>query len=408
MNGTPSGPFRTFDVLVLGALTGAWTYLYLGFFSPDPYILSYGANPRIILWFIRISLPILFAGSVLLYLRLRSRRIQPGALLLAAVTTIVSLCLAYMAGEIYYQRWFDRHRPAYHPYLQLMPADPGPPAALSKGGAPGEITVYCFGGSTTELPDSSGIDWPSRVERLLHDTYGMRNVRIHNLGRQWYTSLHTLINYETNIRERKPALILYMGAVNDLLQNADFSYFSRGPFRDDYGHFYGPVNRIVDRRSLWRYLSDVVSRLWYSRPREIIDTDTFPGLVPYRRNLQTMIELGRSGGTKVALMTEPCLLKPVMSEEEIASVGMTRVEAINDSEVWSPNTVLNGMERYNGALREIADQNRLCLIDLEKAVPKSLTFFRDEVHYRDTTFNIIAPFVAAKLRECLSESATQY
>jgi uncharacterized membrane protein YhaH (DUF805 family) len=398
MNISSMRSLKLADVIVLAIITAAAVYLYAGFFSPDPYILSYGPNPRKILWIIRIVLPILYIGLMISYIRVRSGRIQPGALLLMAVTTVVCLCLSYMAADFYYQRWFDRHRPSYHPYLQLVP-----PAPVTKtDSSAGDIRVYCLGGSTTELPDSSGIDWPSRVESIFHYAYGMRSVRVYNLGREWYTSLHTLINYETNLREKRPAVILYMEAVNDLLQNADFSYFSRGRFRDDYGHFYGPVNRIIDRRTLWRYLSEVVSRLWYSRPRRIIDTGTFPGLAPYRRNIQTLIDLARSSGSTVVLMTEPCLMKQNMSDEEMASVGMLRVEAINDSEVWSPATVLNGMEEYNGALRDLARDNHLCLIDLEKEVPKSLTFFRDEVHYRDTAFSVIAPFVAERLHECIS------
>ena len=36
-----------------------------------------------------------------------------------------------------------------------------------------------------------------------------------------------------------------MHGINDLLCNADFSYLSRGEFREDYGHFLGAVTRII-------------------------------------------------------------------------------------------------------------------------------------------------------------------
>jgi hypothetical protein len=195
-----------------------------------------------------------------------------------------------------------------------------------------------------------------------------------------------------------------MQSVNDLLMNADFSYMSHGPFRDDYGHFYGPVNRIIDRRSLWHYLRDVVRGIWYATPRRTVTTDRFPGLSVYERNINTIIELAERDSTMVILMTEPCLMKREMSEKELAAVGMIKVEAINDTIVWDKETVVNGMEQYNNALRAIARVHNLPLIDLEREIPKSLTYFRDEVHYQDTSYSIIAPIVARELLQCLPQA----
>ncbi len=219
---------------------------------------------------------------------------------------------------------------------------------------------------------------------------------------EWYTSLHTLINYETNLRQFKPSVILIMQSVNDLLQNADFSYFSHGRFREDYGHFYGPVNRIIDRRSLWRYWTDILKDAWYARPRRAVTIDSFPGLIAYERNIRTIIAMAKSDSTEVVLMSEPSLVKERMSPEEESVVAMLKVEAINDSLVWSNQTVVNGMRQYNACLRRIASEEHLPFIDLDSAIPKTLTFFRDEVHYRDTTYSVIAPVVARQLNAVLS------
>jgi len=240
------------------------------------------------------------------------------------------------------------------------------------------------------------------VEAILRKESGFQDVEVYNLGREWYTSLHTLINYETNLRKYRPSAIVIMQSVNDLLQNADFSYMSHGAFREDYGHFYGPVNRIIERRTLFQYIHRVLRELWYAEPRTAITTDQFPGLNAYRSNIETIIEMARHDSTKVILMTEPYLMKRKMSEEEHSVIGMIKVEAINDEVVWSSETLVNGMEHYNNTLRSIAITYNLPLIDLEKEVPKSLIYFRDEVHYQDTTFSIVAPFVAHKLLEYLT------
>lgn len=383
----------TFDFCFIGLATVLWIYVYIGFFFPGSYMLFYGVNPKRILWFIRLVLPLLYLGFIILIIKIRMEHIGGSVIVLLLVAFSLSLYICYSIADGLYQEWFDSHRQEYHPYLQIMPNDD---KRLDKK-APNAITVFCVGGSTTELPDSKGRDWPSRVETILRTTYGIHNVEVYNFGRQWYTSLHTLINFETNLRKHKPSVILIMQSINDVLQNADFSYFSHGVFRDDYGHFYGPVNRIIDRRSLWRYLRDVVSGLWYATPRKMLTTDRFPGLETYERNISTIIELAKHDSTEVVLMTEPYLIKKEMSKEEVSSIGMTKVEAINDTMVWSSETILNGMEQYNKALEGLAHQNDLLLIDLEKEVPKSLTYFRDEVHYQDTTFSVIAPFIANRL-----------
>ena len=330
----------TIDFCLIIVIAILWIYVYAGFFFPGSYMLFYGTNPTKILWFLRIVLPLLYFGFVILIINLRLRTITVKEIMIVLAVSSLSVYICYPIADSLYQQWFDNHRQAYHPYLQLMPNND----ERLNNKAPNIITVFCVGGSTTEFPDSKGRDWPSRVETILRTTYGFPNVEVHNLGRQWYTSLHTLINYETNLRRHKPSIVLIMQSVNDLLQNADFSYFSRGVFRYDYGHFYGPVNRIIDRRSLWRYLRDVVSGLWYASPRKIVTTNHFPGLESYIRNITTIIELAKLDSTKVVLMTEPYLVKKDMSQLELSVIGMSKVEAINDTMVWSNETILNGID----------------------------------------------------------------
>ncbi|HTY01165.1 MAG TPA: SGNH/GDSL hydrolase family protein [Bacteroidota bacterium] len=399
MTGKAWKSLRAIDFALLGASLLLFVYFYRGFFFPGIYVMSYGVMARRIVWGIRILLPILYVLAVFLYINIRAHAVPVGSVVLMSIATLVGFVLAYDVADALYQNWFDSHKRLYHPYLQLMPA-PYVPA----GGAGQKITVFCLGGSTTELPDRAGRDWPSRVDSILRRRYGRTDVEVSNLGMEWYTSLHSLINYETNLRGYKPSVILIMQSVNDLLQNADFSYFSHGPFREDYGHFYGPVNRIIDRRSLWRYCEEVFKDAWYGRERRPVTTDSFPGLSAYERNIRTIVELAKHDGTHVVLMSEPSLVKDSMSAEEESVVAMLKVEAINDSLVWTTRTVANGMRQYNDRLQAIASDEHVPFIDLAGVIPKTLTYFRDEVHYRDTTFSVIAPYVAGKLDSILTEA----
>lgn len=389
------------DRVFLAAILIVCAVVYAGFFFPDATLLSQGGAPRILLWVIRLGFPLLVLGAVFLFVRVRRGKTTSGSVGLLLVATTLSLFLCYFIGDIFYQSRFDSHRHDYHPYLQLMPLHD----SRLEHSRHGSIKVFCLGGSTTEFTDHAGRDWPSRVEEILRVQYGTSPVEVYNCGRQWYTSLHSLINYETNLRKYRPNLIIVMQSINDLLHNAEFSYFSHGAFRDDYGHFYGPVNRIVDRRSLWYYLSHLLSQLWYASPRRVVTTDQFPGLDAFRRNIRTIVELARNDSAGVMLMSEPFLMKKEMTEEEHSAIRILKAEAINDSVVWSGETLVNGMEQYNHALESIAQQEGLQFLDVEKVVPKSLVYFTDEVHYQDTTFALIAPIIAAEVSRYLSRTS---
>jgi hypothetical protein len=55
------------------------------------------------------------------------------------------------------------------------------------------------------------------------------------------------------------------------------------------------------------------------------------------------------------------------------------------------------MERYNEALRTVARVNEVPMLDLARALPKSLDFFYDDVHFNvrgaDTTAALLADFL---------------
>ena len=72
-----------------------------------------------------------------------------------------------------------------------------------------------------------------------------------------------------------------------------------------------PAFRLVNRPTTIELLFNLLKRSWYHKSREVINTVDFPGLIPFKRNLSTLIELAESKGTKVILMTQPNILKKI-------------------------------------------------------------------------------------------------
>jgi len=372
-------------------------FLYIGFYHPDPYAL--GRWPLLstcILWGARILMP-LAALAVLVYFRSRTARLELTNVALFLGSLIFALLIFYpVANYLYSSKRNVRHGPEqFHPYLQLAPT--GIDAGVQSN--ENRLTIMCLGGSTTQFTDSKGIGWPGLLEENLKKLDPGRDVKVYNQGRTWYTTLHALINYETNLRRLRPDVLIVMHVINDLLQNADFSYFSHGGFREDYGHFYGPVTELVEHRGVSSFLVKMLGHYWYHSPRDTIEEKTFPGEVPFERNLNTLIDLAEKDGTRVILMTQPSLYQKGMDESLTSVCYMLNYEAVGPTARWSLSTAITGFERYNAIVRATAQKRRVTLIDLEMKIPKTLEYFKDEVHYKDKTFHLVADAVTKGLIE---------
>ena len=380
----------TFNMILVVVYLLVMGYLYRGFFYPDPAIFTIHWSPRYIRWFILLFFPVLTFFIIFLYRNWYIRKVKISSILLLCFTVFFLLLIAYPIGDYFYKKSMYNRIDEFHTYLQLKPA---PLYNV-------ETTMYnifCLGGSTTEFKDKNGRDWPSLVEKLLRNKYGMEQVRIYNQGRQWYTSQHSLINYIENIQKYKPDMIVVMHNINDFLHNADFSRFSGGKFRGDYGHFYGPVTKIIKYGGFGNFILEVFRSLWYQPVITEVDTGYFPGLESFERNIRTLVRLAIVNHTEVVLMTQPNIYKESESSEELRVLTMLNREAIGNGKKWSYGTALSGLRQYNNKIRQIAKEENVHLIDLESMIPKSLDYFYDDVHYRSRTYNLIASKLAGEL-----------
>lgn len=387
------------DIIVILAVTVLTVYIDIGFFCTDSRLLNSVGSHRIVsflLWSLRVGTVVTGIAVILAYFGLKYRQLSPASVVLALGVAFLTILIAFPFLTYFHGKSFQKNISRFHPYLQLAP--PTYKDRHSNSALP-PMKIFCLGGSTTEFRDSNGRGWPLLVQEKLRKTLVDRDVQVFNLGRRWYTSLHTLINYQTNLRKHKPDVILVTHAINDLLHNADFSFLSDGPFREDYGHFLGPLYRYVKLRSIANMTSATLDLVWYAPKREVIDTRNFPGLLPFKRNLVTLCDLARADGTRVVLITQPYLIKKNLTEPEKAALVMVNYEAVGPTKRWSYRTARWGMEQYTSCVRQVARETHVELIDLEKVVPKQLDYMYDDVHYTDKAYDLISKVIASQLLE---------
>lgn len=372
--------------------------IWIGFFFPDPsYVQRLELSGKASLMLIpRIIIPVLFVFLAVLFF-LRKKKSVKSTIYLGFIM-ILLIYISYPLLNAVFFKVYQNRMEKYHPYLQLKPNIPDENFPVTDDD---NFTIFCLGGSTTEFRAGNGTGWPEMLQTELRNIYKTDSIQVFNAGRQWYSSLHILINYVTNLRKYKPDLIIVMENINDLLQNADFSYFSTGPFREDYGHFLGPSANIIKSKGLvntiWQRYKLKFQHLWYYKTRETVDQEFFPGLDSYTRNINSLIEIAAVDSSKVILMSQPNLYSENMDEKTKSACYMVNMEAIGKNKKWSYKTGYEGMKLFNQKIEEIAKNKNTCFIDLAGRIPKSLIYFSDEVHYKDTTFNIISKTVAEEI-----------
>ncbi|MGA1192026.1 MAG: SGNH/GDSL hydrolase family protein, partial [Bdellovibrionota bacterium] len=359
-------------VLILGTLC---VYFVRGFFFSDPYFFDSKWNPIAyqILQITRIALPIAVIAALVLVWRIDC--ILRNLIRATTLTTslLITFLFTYPVLNLYSRHRYRPNLARYHSFLQIAPPTTHslpkhePTTLLQYPSSYRPLRILTLGGSTTAWKGSTGLGWTDMLsEQLTANLYG-RPVELINGATEWYTTAHSLIHYQFNLDDVEADIIIIMHAINDLLTNADFSYYSSGSFRADYGHFHGPLQRILYRRDEpLQVVNDFLQAAWYHHPRTIIETEQFPGKKAYRRNMERLIAHAVRRGSLIVLLTQPFLYHSSLSEEEFHQLYMVRREAIGPHKQWSLQTALSGMEQYNEEVRKIALEGTAHIFDLEK------------------------------------------
>jgi lysophospholipase L1-like esterase len=256
----------------------------------------------------------------------------------------------------------------------------------------GSVRIACLGGSTTED------GYPEALAQLLQQRRPGRPVEVLNFGMAGWTTAQTLINYELNVRYFHPDYLVVHDAAND------FKALGFSDLRTDYSHAFKyptPPPRRPDAL-LVRYLNSYALVKWfYFKERglpvganiwEIVrrETDDWSSisrrqaelLAIFRANLQALASLADDDGTRVVLTTMP-----------YSRINMA----------WSPDFPVY-MENANRALRDLAAENGLALVDLDRRMEKQEALFIDPVHLTPEGVRIKSEALAEALERELAAS----
>lgn len=354
----------------------------------------------------------------------------------AKLVTLLILALCFAGGaRAVARRVRERVTPwTFHPYLQNAYKPNRAELHTNRWGFRGEqievekpddtFRIFAFGGSTVACQESAFENTHCRLlENRLRREYPNIHVEVQNVGMPWHGTEHSVIKLLFNVQDFSPDLVIIYHAMADLFRGFEQPEFSKGDYRDDYGHYYGPVAGLVKGRRSDHYgfprstfLGFWLSDFRFDRVRllgpegegihgigmlfvpkhEPVSIETWRSLDGFERNMRTFVDSARSRGFEVLVASQPYLYRDDLTQTE-REVLMLPMACMEDGKQPDLASMKRGMDAYNERARKVARDRQVRFLDLEKRIPKSLDYFFDDVHYTTKGNRTVAEAFAADI-----------
>jgi hypothetical protein len=303
---------------------------------------------------------------------------------------------------LYYKNQYH----TFEPFLQAWPNK----YILPEKKDSNEIRILCLGGSTTaNLTLSDSCRYPFLLQKKLQSLYPNKKIVVLNLGMDWFSTKHLLINYTTEAKYYQPDIVICMEAINDLYR----SFTPRGcdigieKYSDQYTHFYGPSINGANPTTFEYYL--LSKSIFGDIPGSFINKvkvkyplSEFKSIKPYVRNLSALANYVKADGALFILVTQPNIYKSTMTDEEQQHCWFNtgfcnRRVAWNKMEYPDVPSMSLAMDTFLYEERNLTFSKNILLIDAEKEIPKNLNYFIDDVHYTNKGADSLSSIICNSL-----------
>jgi len=308
-----------------------------------------------------------------------------------------------------------------------------------RGDPPGEgdrPRILAVGGSTTlcvYLDDAFA--WPYLLQQRLDAALAPATAWVGNVGRPGHKTTHHILQVEKLLPQlpELDAVVLLLG-FNDFVPHLTalthasivpeptpqqqlalaFSVFP-GWQEDTPWYRRNLIGRALWRLS-WRPLPGTEelqpmdahgafqARLRHYRQRAGRLLERLPdlraGIERYIENVARIVELARTRGVRVVLVTQPTLWRAGLSDGELALLwgGGPPFYALREgADYYSVEALAEGMARYNRALLRVCAQHDALCIDAASELPRTTEVFFDDAHFTEAGSARLAELIAQRL-----------
>jgi len=308
----------------------------------------------------------------------------------AIFPSVITLLLAYFIGHYWY---YATQEHMFEPFLQMPPQE-------YKYDSPKDtstLRVLCIGGSTTRNIRLDTLNrYPSQLHQILKEKITHKNVEVLNAGMDWYTTKHTIINYTAYCRDFNPDVVVIMHAINDLYRSFSPKALAVGPYRSDYTHFYGPSIAGAQPPAFEGMLNKIFRKFWFEPKFKArsFDISEFLSLSDFERYYSTAVELFQNDGAKVIIVSQPYVYQKEVTPEVRSTLWMQKDVCEQDGNIPDTESMGMAMDAYNSKAASVAAKYNTTFVHGEPALPKTLEYFVDDVHYTPIGAKTLATAIA--------------
>lgn len=272
--------------------------------------------------------------------------------------------------------------------------------------------IITVGGSTTEAGDVDDPQaWPQKLMDELNRAQKRVPVWVSNAGMSGHATVdHLAMMRRISALLHADALVFLIG-VNDLHETLHDSGAPTQRRLEQGTVYFVHHFPFFKRLRLYR----LAQRIYYSRPQRQAEFYNFwrerlamraaapstplpplgIGLTEYRERVLAIARECSARGQRCIFLTQPALWRADMPREEQQWIWFGWVDATGG--FVSAANLATAMDRYNHALLEVCAANRLECYDAAAAIPKTLSYIYDDVHFTPEGNALLARFLAERL-----------
>jgi lysophospholipase L1-like esterase len=286
---------------------------------------------------------------------------------------------------------------------------PDPPRDFSR-----RLTVVTIGGSTTEcLFLSDGKTWTDVLAQRLAATWP--EAWVNNAGLDGQSSYGHLILLRDLVVSLRPKVAVFLIGVNDI-GRADLTTFDQtlapnwtgwekaGVFVEDHSEIVSLAHNLL-RMARTSYRGFGHSEIDLTRLPVLADNATLTATTlaqqdePARRytdRLLAIVQLCRKNGIEPVFTTQPVLYGDAVDPATGVDLATIQVQGSANGRLW-----WRVLERYNDAMRRVASDRDVLLVDAAAEMPKDSRLYYDLMHFTNEGAARLGEIIANRLEPYL-------
>jgi lysophospholipase L1-like esterase len=260
------------------------------------------------------------------------------------------------------------------------------------------IRLAFLGASTTFCAEATSEDttWPAVVAARLRQANRLHSIDFINAGVGGYTLWHIRTNLELRVAPLDPDIIVIYEATNDLTHDTRRLAAAQG--------LYTPNEDTEDwlsRVSLTWFLleKNLATRrrvLAASNTSEHLRFDAEVLAQGFEQRMTELVRVARSHARLVVLVTFcPRVRRDQSCEEQLVACKTS----LYFMPYMTPESLLDGFEAYNRAIRRVAASTHTLLVDAENKIPADEANYNDSVHLKDAGLALLGRMIARAILE---------